>query len=77
MFFYCYQHDNQNTGSFILMWCLLHSHKLRWDQQAEGAREYGAEEDVWAKEGCGKRGVQKTTLMRNLMIYTAHQILFK
>jgi hypothetical protein len=30
-------------------------------KQAEGVREYGAEEVIWAREGRGNRGVEKTT----------------
>ena len=44
---------------------------------AEGVQEYGAEEDIWAQEGHGKRGIEKTTLIRSLTICTPHQILFR
>ena len=30
--------------------------------QAEGVQEWGAEEDIWAYEGRGNRGVAKTVL---------------
>jgi hypothetical protein len=57
---------------FILMWCLWHSHQLRY----EGVQEYGSEEDIWVQEGHGKRGIEKSTLIRRLTICTPYQILF-
>jgi len=49
----------------------------RAEKWAQCIREYGAEEDIWAKKKRGNRAVEKTYITRSFIIFTPHQMLFR